>query len=791
MAKLLHLSIFFLAALVLQCHCAEDDRKSHVVYMGDRPKDAASVASTHHNMLAEVLGSSSEARESLIYSYGKSFNGFVAKLSDKEVARIKEMEGVVSVFPNAQLQVHTTRSWDFMGLPESHPRLSAEGDVIVGLLDTGVWPENPSFSDEGFDPPPAKWKGICQGANNFTCNKKVIGARFYDLENIFDPRYDIKSPRDTLGHGSHTASTAAGIATNASYFGLAGGVARGGVPSARIAVYKVCWASGCTSADILAAFEDAIADGVDLLSVSLGSDFPAPYHEDVIAIGTFHAMKNGILTSCSAGNSGPNRRQVSNYAPWALTVAASTIDRIFSTKVVLGNGQIFLGNSLNIFDLHGKTFPLIYSGDSANYTAGADPELAAWCFPGTLAPLITKGGVVMCDIPNALALVQGSAGVIMPVSIDESIPFPFPLSLISPEDYSQLLDYMRSTRTPTATILMTEPVKDVMAPTVVSFSSRGPSPITPDILKPDLTAPGLNILAAWSPLGGASISPWDDRTVDYFVISGTSMSCPHVTGVAAFVKAAHPSWSPAAIKSALMTTATTMDSRKNADAEFAYGSGQIDPLKALNPGLIYNASEADYVNFLCKEGYNTTLVRIISGDNSTCPSNELGKAWDLNYPTFALSLLDGETVIATFPRTVTNVGTPNSTYYARVSMPSQFTVTVQPSVLSFSRVGEEKTFTVKITGAPIVNTPIVSGSLEWTNGEYVVRSPIAVFNNMPSIFSSIDEQPQSKPKFKGPWEGSTSTIYHKKGTFKSMQRTDRTDGFGGLVSNSRLGYHKH
>ncbi|KAJ6889375.1 Cucumisin [Populus alba x Populus x berolinensis] len=266
----------------------------------------------------------------------------------------------------------------------------------------------------------------------------------------------------------------------------------------------------------------------------------------------------------------------------------------------------------------------------------------------------------MCDIPNALALVHRSAGVIMPVSIDESIPFPFPLSLISPEDYSQLLDYMRSTQTPTATILMTEPVKDVMAPTVVSISSRGPSPITPDILKPDLAAPGLNILAAWSPLGGASISPWDDRTVDYFVISGTSMSCPHVTGVAAFVKAAHPSWSPAAIMPALMTTATIMDSRKNADAKFAYGSGQIDPLKALNPGLIYNASEADYVNFPRKEGDNTTLARIISGDNSTCPSNELGKAWDLNYPTFALSLLDGETVMATFPRTVTNVGTPKS-----------------------------------------------------------------------------------------------------------------------------------
>lgn len=196
-------------------------------------------------------------------------------------------------------------------------------------------------------------------------HSKIIGARYFDVANIADPYYDIKSPRDSEGHGSHTASTVAGREVqNASYFGIGEGVARGGVPNARIAVYKVCWARGCNAADILAAFDDAIADGVDIISVSLGSLIPTPYHKDSISIGSFHAMKNGILTSCSAGNSGPFRRQVSNYFPWALTVAASTIDRKFVTKVVLGNGQIFLVSFLYLSPssfVHSSFFSDIFS----------------------------------------------------------------------------------------------------------------------------------------------------------------------------------------------------------------------------------------------------------------------------------------------------------------------------------------------------------------------------------------------------------------------------------------------
>jgi subtilisin family serine protease len=174
----------------------------------------------------------------------------------------------------------------------------------------------------------------------FYNHRKIIGARYYNSENLYDVT-DFKSPRDSEGHGTHTSSTAAGReVAGASYFGLAEGTARGGLPGARIAIYKVCWAYGCFVADILAGFDDAIADGVDIISVSLGfGNFQ--YFEDPIAIGSFHAMRNGILTSCSAGNSGPFPYTVANYAPWILTVAASTIDRKFVAQVVLGNGQVY------------------------------------------------------------------------------------------------------------------------------------------------------------------------------------------------------------------------------------------------------------------------------------------------------------------------------------------------------------------------------------------------------------------------------------------------------------------
>ncbi|RVW16298.1 Cucumisin [Vitis vinifera] len=702
--------------------CQGDEKKIHVVYMGGRPLGDEPLRPIHHSMLETVLGSTSSAKESLVYSYGRSFNGFAARLSDEEVGRLSEMEGVVSVTPNHILKLHTTRSWDFMGFSKGTVGGSEEGEIIVALLDTGIWPESESFNDEGFGSPPSKWNGTCQGAN-FTCNNKIIGARYYNSEGYYDIS-DFKSPRDSLGHGTHTASTAAGREVDgASYFGLAKGTARGAVPNARIAVYKVCWYYGCAVADIFAAFDDAIADGVDIISVSLGADFPLEYLQDPIAIGSFHAMKYGILTSSSAGNSGPFPVTVSNYAPWILTVAASSIDRKFVAQVVLSNGQVYTGLSVNSFELNGTTFPLIWGGDAANVSAG---------YNGV--------GTIMADLIT-----------------DYAFNYPLPATQISVEDGLAILDYIRTAKNPLATILFSETWNDVMAPNVVSFSSRGPNPITPDILKPDITAPGVDILAAWSPVAPPSIYYLDTRSVDYNIISGTSMSCPHASGAAAYVKAAHPNWSPAAIKSALMTTAHVMDPRKHEDLEFAYGSGHINPLNATDPGLVYDASEADYISFLCKQGYNTSTLRLVTGDDSVCNSTEPGRAWDLNYPSFSLAVEDGNQIMGVFTRTVTNVGSPNSTYTAGMYVPTTLSVTVEPSVISFSAIGEKKSFTVKVYGPKISQQPIMSGAIWWTDGVHEVRSPLVVYTVLPGATYSSYSMSHKKPVFKG------SSIYHKNG----------------------------
>nr|XP_028960766.1 cucumisin-like [Malus domestica] len=227
------------------------------------------------------------------------------------------MDGVVSVFPSETKKLQTTRSWDFIWFSEMVKRSAIETDRAgPGPVQAG----------------------------------KIIGARYYRSLPYPKNSSDILSPRDTEGHGTHCASTAAGnLVSKASLYGLGLGTARGGVPSARIAVYKVCWSEGCLDADILAAFDDAIADGVDILSVSLGGLKPLDYFRNSIDIGAFHALRKGIFTSASAGNEGSNLKTITNFAPWSLAVAASTIDRHFDTKVQLGNHKIY--ESYDLLDM--------------------------------------------------------------------------------------------------------------------------------------------------------------------------------------------------------------------------------------------------------------------------------------------------------------------------------------------------------------------------------------------------------------------------------------------------------
>ncbi|MED6139397.1 hypothetical protein PIB30_083461 [Stylosanthes scabra] len=666
-------------------------------------------------MLRQVMGNDFAAH-SLFRSYNRSFNGFSAKLTEQEAHNLATMDEVVSVFPSKTLQLHTTRSWDFMGFQDKRQISPAESNIIIGVLDSGIWPESDSFSDLGFGSVPKKWKGTCAGGSNFTCNKKVIGARKYNDE-------DGSSSRDNVGHGSHTASIAAGNKVkDASFYGIANGTAKGGVPSSRLAVYQVCITEFCIEAAILAAFDDAIADGVDLITISLGRGVAVDIKTDVISIGSFHAMEKGILTVHSCGNSGPDRETTSSVAPWLLSVAASTMDRRIIDKFSLGNGQIFYGRSINSFVSSGQKIPLL-PGEHASLP-GCD---GATC--DCLDPKKVKGKILLCSSEEGIQMgyYYGAFGSIVNSSDQEADVVPYPASRIDNITYAHVLSYANSTNTSQVEILKSEAMNDPNAPYIADFSSRGPNPLIPEILKPDITAPGVEILAAFSPNGNPSGIDGDNRHVKYNILTGTSMSCPHVTAIAAYVKSFHPYWSPAAIKSSIMTTAVPMNSSNQVLKDFAYGAGHVDPLKVINPGLILDLSKDDYVNLLCDIGYDTPTVRKISGDNSTCPSSSARSLLkDINYPSIVYQVQLMQPFMANFTRTVTNVGFANSTYKASVMKSSNISINIVPQVLSFKYLGEKQSFSVNVAGGKFSEPIVLSSSLIWTDGEHSMRIPIIV-----------------------------------------------------------------
>ncbi|KAB2080883.1 hypothetical protein ES319_A05G096300v1 [Gossypium barbadense] len=696
----LNISFFLILAIgQSSIAAANDDRKAsvvfaYIVYMGSAPEGEYLATSWQRTMLQKVIRGSS-VEESMIRSYRRSLNGFAAKLTDEEVEELANMKGVVSIIPNRIYHPRTTRSWDFMGFSNTVRRNpTVESNVIIGVIDSGIWPELPSFSDEGFGPPRR--------------NGRVIGARFYKSVASAD-----ESARDNSGHGTHTASTAAGnVVKDVSFFGLAQGTARGGVPSARIAAYKVCHKKGCESVDILAAFDDAIADGVDILSVSLGSAESTEFFDDVIAIGSFHAMEKGILTLNSAGNNGvAGPLGVESVAPWMVAVAASTTDRRLSTKVVLGNGKTLNGFSVNPDTFNGKKLPLLYGREVSSICSEDDARL---CSESCVDSKLVKGKIVLCDNTGSDSVVYsaGAAGSIVLDDLPVSFITPLPSPSLNARDYDLLLSYKNSTKNPVAEILRSESITESYSPVVAQFSSLGPNFIAPDILKTDITAPGAEILAAYSPVSSPSGSPVDKRRVKYSILSGTSMACPHVAGIAAYVKTFHPDWSPSAIKSALMTTAWAMDRTKNPDGEISYGSGHVNPVRAIVPGLQ------------------------ISGEISACPVKSKNvPARDMNYPSLAAPVPAVKSFTVSFRRTVKNVGLPNSIYRVQISPNPKLKVEVVPKVLTFKALKETKTFTVTVSGGGLSAKSMESTTLVWSDGTHIVRSPIVV-HTYPSIKSS-------------------------------------------------------
>ncbi|KAL5981531.1 hypothetical protein ACLOJK_015593 [Asimina triloba] len=725
-------------------------KKPYVVYLGAHSHasqspssiDYQQVTASHHDFLESFVGSKDKARSAIFHSYTNHINGFAAMLEEEEAKELSKHPAVVSVFLDEEAELHTTRSWEFLGLETNDGYIPEESlwkkakfgeDVIIGSLDTGVWPESASFDDDGMGPIPSRWKGSCNGDGGVRCNRKLIGARYF--KNGYEAQHGPldagnSSARDFNGHGTHTLSIAGGrFVPGANILGYGGGTAKGGAPNARVAAYKICW-PGCTDADLLAAFDQAIHDGVDILSVSQGGP-RRDYLTHAMSIGSFHATLNGIPVVCAGGTPAPTAAR-----------SSATMDREFPAYVHLGNGQKLNGQSLSTAGLSPNTsYALIISGEATAANSNSSND-AVLCNPGSLDPAKVEGKIVACEAGGVYSARKGEvvkeaggAGMIVMQSERTEI-YPaqhfLPAVDVGPAGNVSLRKYYDSTPSPTAYITRPRTELGVKpAPRMAAYSSKGPNPTTPEVLKPDITAPGVNVIAAYTMFVGPTNLPSDPRRLPFNIISGTSMSCPHVSGIAALLKNLHPEWSPAAIKSAIMTTAQTQDntgmqirdSSLLKATPFSYGHGHVQPDLAADPGLVYDLTIKDYLNFLCGVGYNETQIAKFANQTHKCdPHSSL---LNFNYPSITVPDLGSRQPI-TISRRVKNVGCP-STYTVKVTAPPGIDVSVQPKSLKFEKMNEEKTFKVSLQAKEgRVTGDYVFGKLIWSDGIHHVGSPIVV-----------------------------------------------------------------
>ena len=682
------------------------------------------------------------------------------------------------------MDIDTNNSPDFLGLNDRREglrkRLRLKGeDVIVGVLDTGAIQEHPSFSDTRtfdlpafcdapqyrfqericaklerfknqvvYDAPPAHWQGECEAGEAWSaddCNNKLIGARWY-VDGFIAGRGSVVegeflSPRDSSGHGSHTASTAAGNHVTASLNGVKLARISGMAPRARIAAYKVCWLSpgatnfSCFFSDSAAATDQAVEDGVDVLNFSVGT---AASFVDTQDLAFLRASNAGVFVARSAGNDGPDAGSTNAGEPWVTSVAASTLTgtgyalgvSVFSPPSVAGDYPFTEANF---------TLPLSVGGPVSGELAAADPLDACTAlsnsFDGKIA-LITRGACsFQLKLDNAVAAGASAAIVFnnqpgritMAGTTDPGIS----AVMIDNEPGLALADVLAAGEVVNVAFSATNFITEELEGNIMAgFSSRGPYLTESDWIKPDITAPGVRILAAYSP------DQADGSQGDIFgYLQGTSMSSPHIAGLGALVKQAHPDWSPAQIKSALMTTArqnvVKEDGVTPADP-FDFGAGHVDPNGSVDPGLTYDAGLLDYLAASCD-----TVTPLVSDADCDFIENGLGlstAAADLNLPSIGIGALPGSQTVT---RTVTAVrgfkgphgfyaSNRPKQYHAVVEAPEGFDVQVSPSSL-YLRNGESASYQVTISNqtAPVEEWRF--GSLTWVSDKARdVRSPIAV-----------------------------------------------------------------
>ncbi len=654
----------------------------------------------------EQLLASVGAADRKIYSYTHALNGFAARLTGAQAGRLRKHPDVLNVWADRNMRLDTNNSPRFLGLldPENGLR-TAHGlrgrGIKIGVIDTGAVQEHPSFRSRGYLPP-QNWNGVCQAGEGWSaddCNNKLIGARYYlggiGEENIVAG--DFISPRDSDGHGTHTASTAGGREARSSLNGVPLANISGIAPDAHLAIYKACWEatdpdlSGCYFSDTAAAVDDAVRDGVDIITFSIGTDFS---FVDPVDVAFLFAADAGVFVSRSAGNEGPGPETTAAGEPWVTSVAASTqTGNAYANAARVNTPAEVAGKYAS--DEGAITLPLSESGAVTGDLAAADPIDACEPIAPVAGVVLIARGVCTFDVKITNAVDAGATAVLMysddrPRTVMGGTATPATLSIpgvmVDQGPGLALLAQIEAEAAVNVTLSDTEfVVERTVGNIMADFSSRGPYPVVEGWIKPDVTAPGVRILAGSTPepnsgMGGGF----------YGYLSGTSMATPHVAGAAALLIESHPDWSPAQVKSALMTTARQSvkkeDGATRADP-FDFGSGHIVPNDADDPGLTFNASLTDYLAATCGTELSLVSAEICEqwarGGRSLDPEN-------LNLPSIGIANLFGKKGVY---RKVTNVGTAAADYVAKVKAPPGYYVAVTPSEF---RIGAGKSRNVRI-----------------------------------------------------------------------------------------------
>lgn len=679
-----------------------------------------------HRRLAREVGAT------VVRDYTMAVNGFAAELTGDQARELTADKRVLLVERDKRLQLDTWASPEFLGMTgrkgswaRHGGKKNAGAGTVVGILDTGIWPESESFAGSRLTVTrKSKWDihrvgentfmdkrdgtrfaGVCQTGEAFSandCNTKLIGARYYqDIYEAGVPEADrspdeYMSARDGDGHGTHTASTAAGnygvrARTEGRDFGNISGMA----PAARVAAYKVCFSDNdegtgdCFGSASVAAIDDAISDGVDVINYSIGGSSDTTV--DPVQLAFEGAAEAGIFVATSAGNAGPEAGTVNHPSPWLTTVAAST-HTVFESTVVLGNGRKVVGAS--IADEPVRSSPLIDSKDAA--LPEVDVEDAELCDTETLDPARVTGKIVVCtrgvtgrvDKSAEVARAGGVAMILANPSPDSTNAdfHSVPTIHVDGPGSQTIWDYVdaRGDDATASFRLGNRTRVKTQVPQIAGFSSRGPSPAnSSDILKPDISAPGQNVLAAVAPPTNSN------RRFDLY--SGTSMASPHIAGLGAFIAGQRPNWTPMQIKSAMMTTAKSLVNRNGKPSRntLAQGAGNVRPKGFFNPGLFVTSTPKQWRGLLAHEGFDSGLTPV------TLVPPVAPK--DVNQPSMAQGQVAGS---ATFTRQFRS--TMKGAWKVRINVPGFEATTSSKRVVSDRRGDvEDLTITFTRTDAPI------------------------------------------------------------------------------------------